>query len=89
MAKDTNTGRIRQEIRGLFKRAHSNRFSSIRIRAGDLHESIEFTQGSHPNQMPSCCNMMTEFEKAGDKRLYTPPRGRGANLLIEYKIPRN
>ena len=88
MAKTSNTDLIRQEIKSRFKRAVNNGFSSVDIRAGDLHDSVEFNEGSHPNQMPSISNMMHEAKEAGDEILYSPPKGRGAKLHIRYQIPR-
>lgn len=83
-----NTDLIRQEILIRFKRASSNDFSSVDILAGDLHQKVEFNYGTHPNQMPSICNMMYEAQVAGDEILYSPPKGRGARLHIRYQIPR-
>ena len=88
MTKTTNTDLIRQEIQNRFKRASSNGFSSVDILAGELHEKVEFNDGSHPNQMPSICNMMYEAQAAGDEILYSPPKGRGARLHVRYRIPR-
>jgi len=88
MSKTTNADLIRLEIQNRFKRASSSGFSSVDILAGDLHEKMEFNDGTHPNQMPSICNMMYEAQVAGDEILYSPPKGRGARLLIRYQIPR-
>lgn len=88
MAKPSNTDLIRNEIQDRFKGAAKNGFSSVEILAVDLHEKVEFNDGSHPNQMPSICNMMYEAQVAGDETLYAPPKGRGARLRIRYRIPR-
>ena len=88
MSEITNADLIRQEIKNRFKRASNSGFSSVDILAGDLHEKVEFNDGTHPNQMPSICNMMYEAQTTGDEILYSPPKGRGAQLHIRYQIPR-
>lgn len=88
MVKTTNADLIRQEIQNRFKRAANNGFSSVDLLAGELHDYVEFNDGSHPNQMPSICNMMYEAQVAGDETLYSPPKGRGGKLHIRYQIPR-
>jgi 5-methylcytosine-specific restriction protein A len=62
--------------------------NSIRVIAGDLHRSVGGYPG-HNHRMVCCCNamrsMMTEM---GDRILAEPPSGNGANLIIEYQLPR-
>lgn len=59
----------------------------VDIRSGDLHTKL----GGYPgpsHRMPVCCNVMRAEMHNGDEELESPPRGRGANLVIRYRIPR-
>jgi len=82
MTKITNADRIREEIQTRFRSGLKNGFSSVSILASELHENVDFNEGSHPNQMPSICNMMHEAKRSGDEVLYSPPKGRGGKLHI-------
>lgn len=60
---------------------------SLRMRAGDLHRAV----GGYPGQdhrMALCCSIMKSAMRSGDKIIESPPSGKGANLLIEYRLPR-
>jgi hypothetical protein len=39
--------------------------------------------------MPLCCMVMEAEQQAGDRVVQRPPRGAGASLTIEYRIPRS
>lgn len=61
--------------------------SDLDIRSGTLHTQV----GGYPgpgHSMPTCCNVMYESMKAGDEVREAPPKGRGANLVVRYKVPR-
>jgi hypothetical protein len=61
--------------------------TSLRVRSGDLHRAI----GGYPgpsHQMPSCCRAMKAAMAPGDRVIESPPKGTGANLVIEYRLPR-
>ena len=74
-------------IEYLFENAKKKDRKTITIKAGDLHESVVGSR-STPNRMPSCCSAMNSFFKSKDRIIYKPPKGKGANLEIEYKLPR-
>lgn len=38
--------------------------------------------------MPTCCNVMYAAMTQGDEVLRSPPKGKGANLFIRYRLPR-
>jgi 5-methylcytosine-specific restriction protein A len=38
--------------------------------------------------MPMCCQVMAEAARATDTVLHRPPKGQGASLEIEYRLPR-
>lgn len=78
---------FRDALRREFARAERAGASSVRVRAGDLHRTI----GGYPgrtHRMPLCCEVMESERHPGDRTLRSPPRGAGASLTIEYRIPR-
>ncbi|MGZ9709371.1 GIY-YIG nuclease family protein [Glaciimonas sp. GNP009] len=59
----------------------------IDVRAGNLHTRV----GGYPakgHSMPTCCSVMRDEIKTGDNVLSEPPKGKGASLLIRYRLPR-
>jgi len=61
----------------------------LEITAGELHRRI----GGYPgpgHRIPNCCQVMKAavVEAWGDRILYKPPSGMGANLKVWYRIPR-
>ena len=61
--------------------------SSVDVRAANLHTEV----GVYPargHSMPTCCTVMYEEMQPGDEILLTPPGGKGATLLVRYKLPR-
>ena len=59
----------------------------VDIRSGDLHAEL----GGYPSnnhRMPTCCQVMWNAKGRHDEVLQSPCSGRGANLLIRYRIPR-
>ena len=84
----TNTERIRQKLENIFREGQSKGNASVTIVSRDLHDAIEFIPGTHPNQMPSVCNVMNEFLQVSDDVLHETPSGRSSTLKIRYKLPR-
>lgn len=93
-------GRIMSDGRGKltaddFRRALAERFDQaaragsphVDIKSGELHREVGGYPG-HDHRMPLCCNVMNEATRAGDKVLSAPPSGKGATLVIRYKLPR-
>jgi hypothetical protein len=75
-------------LRKEFDRAEREGARSVRVRAGDLHRTV----GGYPgraHRMPLCCAVMESEQRSGDRVLQRPPRGAGANLTIEYRLPRS
>ena len=85
---DTNTGRIRKKLRSIFEAAIEAGQSAVTVVSGDLHNSVNLIVGSHPNQMPSVCNIMHEFRDKEDVVLHVTPSGRSSTLKIKYALPR-
>jgi len=76
---------FKEAINSLFENTHKKGQKILRIKAGDLHEMVVGSR-SNPNRMPICCSAMYHFCSSKDKVIYSPPKGKGANLEIEYKI---
>ncbi len=78
---------LRVELRWQLIQAERRGDSYIDINSGELHRKV----GGYPgpkHTMPSCCKVMYEEQRAGDKILSSPPKGLGASLTIRYKLPR-
>ena len=61
--------------------------TAVTVRSGDLHRLV----GGYPgpdHRMPVCCSVMREEMREGDRIVEAPPQGDGANLFIEYQLPR-
>ncbi len=78
---------FKAKIEYLFGKAQREGRKTIRVQAGDLHEFVLGSR-STPNRMPSCCDAMYSAFDSEDRIIYQPPKGKGANLEIEYKLPR-
>lgn len=61
--------------------------TEITIRAGDLHKALGGYPGPN-HRMPICCSAMYQAMDIGDEIVKAPPKGRGANLYIRYRLPR-
>lgn len=67
--------------------ARTEGHSYIDIRSGNLHTEV----GGYPGRghsMPTCCATMYDAMKPGDEVLQAPPKGKGANLVIRYRLAR-
>jgi hypothetical protein len=72
-----------------FSQAKEQGLSSITIKAGELHKKTTGKTLQSNHRMPLCCKCMNhEFVESCDIIKYTPPKGEGSCLKIEYKIPR-
>ncbi len=82
-----STRDFKDAIRAKLRQAELRNAKFIDINSGELHREL----GGYPSpnaSMPSCCNAMYFEQKAADKILSQPPKGKGASLTIRYKIPR-
>jgi len=86
-AKMGSVDDFKTAIEGLFENGQKESRKTITIKAGNLHESVLGSR-STPARMPSCCSAMYSFLDSKDRIIYKPPKGKGANLEIEYKLPR-
>jgi len=60
---------------------------SVQVRAGDLHRDVGGYPGRH-HRMPSCCAAIRAEMRPGDRVVRQPPKGNGANLIVEFQLPR-
>jgi hypothetical protein len=74
-------------LAGILAETQDRDETSIQIRAGDLHARVGHYPGSD-HRMPSCCSAMRSLMTGRDRFVYQPPRGDGARLTIEYRLPR-
>ena len=78
---------FRSALRQIFSDAEAEKKDVVVVRAGDLHEIV----GGYPgraHRMPVCCSAMRSLMNSGDRIVQQPPRGNGANLYIQYQLPR-
>jgi hypothetical protein len=71
----------------LFAAALASGQSTARVHAGELHRQV----GGYPSanhRMPVCCAVIKRRMGEADAVLVSPPKGAGANLTIEYRLPR-
>lgn len=78
---------FRRELGEHFIQAEASGMTEITIRAGDLHKALGGYSGQN-HQMPVCCSAMYQAMDIGDEIVKAPPKGRGANLYIRYRLPR-
>ena len=81
------TADFRQALEDRLKEAGAAGVDHLDIKAGDLHRAL----GGYPGRshhMPACCNAMRAAMRARDQVLSEPPKGRGASLVIRYRLPR-
>jgi len=78
---------FRNALNEKFRNALDGGQELIQIRSGDLHREL----GGYPglsHRMPVCCQVMRREMRDGDTVVAEPPQGMGANLVIEYRLPR-
>ena len=79
--------RFQTELARVFNVAGELGLSFIDLKSGDLHRMV----GGYPGEdhrMPTCCDVMYDNMRHEDKILEKPPKGKGANLIIRYRLPR-
>ena len=72
----------------IFQEAQAKELPYIDVVSADLHRQV----GGYPgpdHRMPVCCSVMTGAMVTGDTVISSPPGGKGASLVIRYRLPRN
>jgi 5-methylcytosine-specific restriction protein A len=76
------------EIRQQLRQAELRGATSLNLNAGELHRRLGGYPDGGKHQMPACCSAMYAEQKAGDRIVSAPPKGKGASLVIAYALPR-
>lgn len=82
-----NSEQFREALRDLLAKAESFSFVAVDINSGQLHRKV----GGYPGQshrMPVCCEVMYNHMKPGDEIVSQPESGKGASVVVRYKLPR-
>jgi hypothetical protein len=79
---------FRSELNEQLKRSEKAGKPYLDVKSGDLHKTVGGYPGSN-HRMPVCCEVMYSLMHAGDEIIASPPKGRGATLIIRYFLPRN
>lgn len=83
----TNGNRFESALNVALADASRSGKALLRVRSGDLHRKV----GGYPgpsHQVPLCCRAMRAAMQPGDRMIESPPKGTGANLVVEYRLPR-
>jgi hypothetical protein len=75
------------QLASIFGKISPTGLSFIDVKAGDLHRIVGDYPGPN-HRMPVCCDVMYDAMNSGDEILNQPPKGKGANLVIRYYLPR-
>ena len=74
-------------IRREFAVAAADGLTQLDIRSDLLHiKVVVYPRPGH--SMPTCCNVMYAEMQPGDEVRAAPPKGKGATLVIRYRLPR-
>ncbi|MXY35106.1 MAG: HNH endonuclease [Boseongicola sp. SB0664_bin_43] len=79
---------FRAALRNRFERATEAGKKSLEVRSGELHKEV----GGYPgldHRMPTCCDVMRGEMTKADELVSAPPKGKGASVVIRYRLPRS
>lgn len=79
---------FRKRLSEVLRAAEQQSRTHVDIKSGDLHREV----GGYPgpdHRMPCCCAAMRSMMQDGDVILEQPPKGKGANLIVRYTLPRS
>ena len=79
--------RFQSELARVFEVVGELGLSFIDLKSGDLHRMVGGYPGAD-HRMPTCCDVMYDNMQQEDRILEKPPKGKGANLIIRYQLPR-
>ena len=78
---------FREALKGLLEEAERSGQSHVEVLAGDLHRGVGGYPGRRHN-MPGCVGVMRAEMGPGDEVVNAPPSGKGASVIIRYRLPR-
>jgi len=70
-----------------FDKARKRGKQHVDVQSGKLHRQV----GGYParsHRMPTACDVMRRAKAPGDRELKAPPKGKGASVVIRYKVPK-
>ncbi|MFN0193651.1 MAG: hypothetical protein ACKVP5_17040 [Aestuariivirga sp.] len=79
---------FRLELQRQLGQAQAKGLPSVDIKSGDLHRTVGVYPDAKRHRMPVCCDVMYDEQRSGDQIISKPPKGKGATLVIRYKLPR-
>lgn len=78
---------FQKALQDLLRKAEDLGFVAVEVNSGDLHRKV----GGYPGQdhrMTMCCEVMYKSMAPGDEIIYQPESGKGASVVVRYKLPR-
>ena len=72
-----NADQFRDCLSARLRAAERDGLPHVNVNAGDLHREVGGYPGAR-HQMPNCCRIMYDAQRAGDHVLGKPPSGTGA-----------
>ena len=82
-----NTQQFRDALLELLQKAETLGFVAADVNSGQLHRRV----GGYPGQdhkMPICCEVMYSEMNPSDEIVAQPDSGKGASVVVRYKLPR-
>ncbi len=77
-----------RELEHTLAHAEQQGLHSVWVTAGQLHRAV----GGYPgpsHRMPMCCDVLRKEMTGTDRIIAQPPKGNGATLTINFKLPRH
>jgi len=82
-----STEEFRTALCEVLTKADEFGFVAVEVNSGNLHRRV----GCYPGQdhrMPICCDVMYAEMKTDDSIISQPESGKGASVVVRYKLPR-
>lgn len=78
---------FRDALRELLAKAESLGFVAVEVNSGNLHRKVGGYPGND-HRMPICCEVMYNVMTPSDEIVSQPESGKGASVVVRYKLPR-
>lgn len=83
-----NAADFEEELRERWRQAEKSGAPYVDINAGEIHRMLGGYPSRGQNRMANCCQVMMKLRQAHDLTVSSPPKGKGASLVIRYALPR-
>lgn len=83
-----SSNEFRDTLQSLLETAEGLGFVAVEVNSGNLHRKV----GGYPGQdhrMPTGCDAMYSAMGPRDEIVAQPESGRGASVVVRYKLPRS